>query len=455
MTMKKMKKIFALLVAVTMLFALNSTVFAASIDVQNVIDKETYTAYKILNYTDNGATGTDRKVTYYLSAEEYGKIGKALEDVGFSFTKSADGTQYVVNNGDKLDPADAASKLASADLGEALGKFTAIGKNGKAEFSGLTPGYYFVTTTAGSLCALHEDKDLATVVEKNTVTTGDKKQGSEAGTYSDEQLDMNIGDTVYYSVDIKIGAGANQDVILTDTMDKGLTLDTASIKVQLKGADVAATNYKVENQAERGFKLTLPADYVKTLKEGDVVTVTYEAVINQDAVIHDKNNNTATIEYSNQTQTDTTVVKTYDAELKKVDEKGDALSGAEFKLYDSNDNALKFTKDTTGYVLDATNGKATIETGDGTGVNIRGLAPGTYSLEETKAPAGYNKLGERIKVTVEKDATSAVEITVENKAGSELPSTGGMGTRIFYVLGGLLVIGAGIVLVTRRRMNTK
>ena len=75
-----------------------STAFAATIDLQNVIDGETYTAYKILNYTDNGKTGDDRAVSYYLLADEYTSIGSVLEAAGFAFTASADGTQYFVNN---------------------------------------------------------------------------------------------------------------------------------------------------------------------------------------------------------------------------------------------------------------------------------------------------------------------------------------------------------------------
>ena len=92
-----------------------------------------------------------------------------------------------------------------------------------------------------------------------------------------------------------------------------------------------------------------------------------------------------------------------------------------------------------------------IETADG--ANIRGLAPGTYYLEETTVPNGYNKLAARVPFTVTKDATAAVEIEVKNESGAELPSTGGIGTTMFYIAGAVLVLGAGVLLVSRRRMS--
>ena len=88
-----------------------------------------------------------------------------------------------------------------------------------------------------------------------------------------------------------------------------------------------------------------------------------------------------------------------------------------------------------------------------TGVNIRGLAPGTYYLEETTVPNGYNKLTERTPVTIATGATAAVEVIVVNNAGSELPSTGGMGTTLFYVIGGLLMVSAAVLLITKKKMS--
>ena len=467
--MKKMKKILALLIAMVMALAMSVTAFAATIEVKGVIEGETYTAYKILNYTANA---DKTAVSYYLTAAQYdanadgtakdGGLGDILQDAGFTFTKSADGTQYFVSNANALKTSgvsDVAVALAKdTRLPEkALDTKTATGSaDKKAEFEGLTAGYYFVTSSAGSLCALHDDADIATVVEKNTVTTPDKKQGLEDGTYADDQLDVNIGDTVYYDAEIKIGKGANYEITATDTLSKGLTLnhDDGDITVEVDGKAVPAANYDL-TATDSGFEITFTANYIATLAENTVIMIEYSAVVNKDAVIATAIPNTFKIIYSNQHFEDHTDIKTYDVNLKKTDGTN-ALAGAKFNLFTSETGgtALTFSKDNTGYYRDA-EGTAEIDAGDGTGVNIRGLQPGTYWFEETVAPDGYNKLDKRTSVVVTKDQNATAEVTVINKQGSVLPSTGGIGTTIFYIIGAILVIGAGVVLVTRRRMNAQ
>ena len=131
-----------------------------------------------------------------------------------------------------------------------------------------------------------------------------------------------------------------------------------------------------------------------------------------------------------------------------------ALSGAKFNLFTSETGgtALTFESDSTGYYLSTAAGAdAEIDAGAGTGVNIRGLEPGDYWFEETDAPDGYNKMAGRTKVTVTSGQTAAAEVTVVNNAGSELPSTGGIGTTIFYIAGAVLVLGAVAIIIARRK----
>ena len=167
----------------------------------------------------------------------------------------------------------------------------------------------------------------------------------------------------------------------------------------------------------------------------------------------------------------TEVKKTEDGE--EVVEKK-PLTGAEFKLYadEALENEIPLVKDGNGYRVAtaeeiAANPKVVVDVIEAGHVNIKGLKAGTYYLVETKAPAGYNKLKDAVKVEIEEKNTddpstmsdaaiTAIEVTpvgaeVINNAGVELPATGGIGTTIFYVVGGVLVVAAGVLLVVTKR----
>lgn len=449
-----MKKLVALMIAMMMMFVVVSA-FAANITVTDVKKGETYSAYKILNYRNSGDAWS-----YYLSAEDYAKIGKELEKVGFEFTAVADGSEYYVSNTeDFTDGAALADALKSADLSDALAKVEDVeaSADGAAVFSNLEPGYWFVTTSLGSLASLASYDATELIVEKNSVPELDKKQSATEGEdYADTTLDFNVGDTVYYQVEITDGKGTNAAITLTDVMTEGLTYQNDA-KVYFGDAVVeqGEDTFTLTNNST-GFEIVFASAYVEGLDEKDVVTVKYSAVINDKAEVDaaDTNKNTATLEYSEQTQTDKVDLETYDFIVYKTDG-SEFLDGAEFKLYDAATEGGQILIADEGdgeYVKDdSASADVTIDINAATGCHVRGLAPGTYYLEEVVVPDGYNKLSAREAVTITSEATEAVEITIENQAGTELPSTGGMGTTVFYVIGGLLIIGAAVVLVARRK----
>ena len=323
-------------------------------------------------------------------------------------------------------------------------------------WTNLDPGYYFIDTTTGSFVTVDSITPDVVVEDKNSLPSHDKKQATAAdGTFGDDLLELNIGDTVYYQTEIKIGKGSDKDITLTDTMTNGLDLNQSAITVTKGGTAVDASNYTL-TPSEHGFTLVLKADYVKTLEKDNVVTVAYSAVINENAVIDSatKNYNEATLTYSQQTATDTVYVATYDFQLKKTDGTK-FLDGSGFKLYDKAEggNQIAVAKDATGYYVDQSASKdltVQIMVDNENGVNVRGLKPGKYYLEETTTPDGYNTLTERKEVEI-KTQTSALEVIVVNNAGAELPSTGGRGTTLLYAIGAALVIGAAVLLIARRR----
>ena len=139
------------------------------------------------------------------------------------------------------------------------------------------------------------------------------------------------------------------------------------------------------------------------------------------------------------------------------------MPGAEFRLYKTVDETTYYAKFDngllTGWTTDAAAAGVTMTSNSDSALVLNGLDAGTYYLEETKAPDGYNKLTDPVTVTITEDGkvneTTNGTVYVSNNAGATLPSTGGMGTTLFYVIGGGLMVAAVVLLVTKKRMENK
>lgn len=321
-------------------------------------------------------------------------------------------------------------------------------------------------SSLGALCGLNTTNPNATIKEKNEKPEIKKEVQTSTGDWGDKN-NAKIGDTVEYKVEIKVADGA-QTYTVTDTMSKGLTFNNSSLKVTAN--DVVTTDYTLTSTTN-GFTLVLPETYVSTLTKGTTIIVTYNATLNKDAVIDgDGNANEVKLSYGNHQNTVPSKVttKSYQFDLVKVDgTTNKLLDGAEFELADG-ETKLSFVKDTAGNYRVAAAGEdgatTTITVKNGK-VNIYGLAGKTYTLTETKAPDGYNKLvtsetvnladGSKTHATIVDSVYKDGGVVVENHAGTVLPSTGGMGTTLFYVIGGGLMVAAVVLLVTKKRMEHK
>ena len=472
--MKTMKKLLAVILAMTLTMAMGICASASSqgggdgdgtnaapkgsITVTNAIVGETYTLYKVFDATvANGRAdeGTGISYTSTWFTKEMAATCKYFDvDDSGNITIKAAGKK---DSGELSDGAIGWLKDHISNFQQTQNPIKPTKESPAVSWTNLDPGYYYIDTTTGSFVTVDSITPNVNVIDKNSLPSHDKKQATAAdGTFGDDLLELNIGDTVYYQTEIKIGKGADKDITLTDTMTSGLTLNQSAITVTLDGEPVASSNYELNNVSANGFTLVLKAAYVKKLTDDKKVVVAYSAVINKDAVIDsaDGNSNEAKLEYSEQKATDTVYVATYDFQLFKTDGSAENtyLPGAKFKLYDAltGGNLIKVNKDNTGYYLDST-ADVEIEVNSPNGVNVRGLKPGTYYLEEIQAPAGYNKLTERKPVTITSGQTAAHDVYVENHAGAELPNTGGRGTTLLYAIGAALVIGAAVLLVARRR----
>lgn len=440
-----MKKIFNyLLVIALVLVQFIPVVEAAKITVNNSVNGQTYNAYKIFDVTKsesgNYAYSIDKTSPWFSIVEEY-----ALNNTD-TFTLKRVGTtdKYVVTPGEKFTEEDHAKAFA-AYLNNKKGT---IKEDGSAKATGETvdievkeAGYYFVDSSLGALCALHTAADKITVEEKNTKPTIKKEASQETA---------GVGEEVTFTITVTAGGAADTSYIVRDTMTEGLDLVVDSVEITVGEEEVSESNYIISTSAH-GFVIEFNNSYTAALEKGTEIVITYNAVVNKNAISEDSVTNEAKLEYGQSSTVEKVTLNNYDFELVKTDETGKELTGAKFKLYDARGNEILLVLEEGSYrpAMVGENG-VEIEAGR---VMINGLSSGTYYLEETKAPEGYNQLTSRFEFEIEDaDLIEDAAVVVENTTGTILPSTGGMGTVLFLVIGSIMVIGFGVLLVTKLRM---
>ena len=487
--MKHAKKFASLLLALVMAFALATTAFAegetGSITINDAVVGQTYTIYQILDLESYNTTSNAysyKATTAWNTFINSGAIKGTYVEV--------DGQGYVTwkTGADAAAFAKAAQKYAKDNSIANQGSVTATTTT--VSFTGLDLGYYLVDTTLGTLCALDTTNPNVVMEEKNEVPANVKTvEEDSTGNYG-EKNDADIGQTVNFKSTITAQAGA-ENYVFHDVMSAGLTYTGVS-GITLNGTTVDASNYTVTAPAADGdtFDVTFTQAFCDTLKANDQIVISYSATVNTNAVVGLPGNpNTSKLSYgdkgdashtpSGTTPPSETVTYTWDLDVFKYTMDGEtetALAGATFTLSKNSNGsdpiALVRLKDndnndTNTYRVAKTGETGTVTeiTTDATGkFTIKGLDADTYYLTETAAPAGYNKLagpvtiviGENGVVNGTTEAPQGVdEVKVLNQTGTELPSTGGMGTTIFYVLGSVLVLAAVVLLVTKKRMSTK
>ena len=291
-----------------------------------------------------------------------------------------------------------------------------------------------------------------------------------------------VGTDVEYTATVTKKKGA-ENYTFKDKMDDGLsynsdvkvyTADPAGLEGDaLTAIELAATNhFTVGGAGGTGdgaytFNIAFDNDYMASLDDDTVLYIVYSAKITENALTIDAEKNTAWLEYGDENSPNSTPkveVEVYSAKItvtkKDGSTSGAGLAGAGFVLKNGDNKYYKKTAgtpDTIEWVDSIDN--ATEFTSDSTGAlsgDFTGLVPGSYTLIEKTVPASYNKCDDVSFTITDSDYTAAnleQSTIVVNEQGSILPSTGGIGTTIFYIVGAILVIGAGILLVTRRRMS--
>ncbi|MBR5683473.1 MAG: isopeptide-forming domain-containing fimbrial protein [Ruminococcus sp.] len=579
------------LLAVTPMAMTGMTAFAATITVNKVTgDSVThvYKAYPIITGTISGdkltamvwATGLDKNVlatalTAFDTAHSTSKFT--------SFNASTTSPEQFATMLEGLTDAqkeDLAKVFNTANIFTGAG--TALDGSGSAyTATGLDDGWYVIkdetaslTGSARSANILEVRGDTPAITPKFSLPTLEKKIVDSTGANPQDANTAAIGDVVYYKISTEVPdmTGYNKYFfIVSDTLSSGLTYNINSLVVKYgTGAGTAFnedTDGPIENADTGDYYLDISGGTIrvvfedfrnnmalKSIAAGTPITITYNATLNSQANTSPTvgNPNTAKLIYSNDPnvtytgtpgttpdepasgepkgETPEDKVNTYTTaiKIKKVDQDGQPLKGATFKLTGANLKKVEtvsgatFTEDNTnGTYWKLSNGSYTTTdpttltneqkalydslttkytktpvaaleqtaaiagtdtvvsvsaTVDDSGIlTFTGLNAGDYTLEETGVPTGYNKADE-ISFTIgtsaineysviwtnsnstafsAMDADNMFPTTITNRKGSILPTTGGIGTKLFYIIGGMLVAGSVVLLVTKKRMGTK
>lgn len=493
--MKKARKLFAMFIVMIMAVVLAVPAFAAdgnyTITAPN--NTHTYEVYQI--FTGDYHNGV-------LSNIKWGKNGTGTTGEAVSSEIITELTGATGSETEKLAVIEKYVNLESDEFGT-------VSNGSTLEVPG---GYYLIKDGDGALEGENDAYTLyivqvvddVTITPKADVPEFEKKvkdiNDSTDDTVSgwQDSADHDIGDKVNFQ--LKGTVADNYDAYKVykftfhDEESKGLTFEKNSVVVKVDGTKIETGYQVVTESLEDNCNFEVVFEDLKKIESvhaGSVITVEYQSTLNEQAVIGSIGNpNNANLEFSNnpndeqggdtgETPKDTVIVFTYKTHIDKVDGEQKPLAGAAFQLE-------KFVKDEEGSdTLNGVSGNWTVvgsvEAAEGkTSFEFTGLDDGTYRLTETQTPAGYNTIDPIIfTVTATHDVLSdnptltslngnatTGEITftankdegsltakVVNNSGLELPETGGMGTTIFYIIGGILVVGAGVLLITRKRMH--
>jgi LPXTG-motif cell wall-anchored protein len=457
-------------------------------------DGQTYTLYKLfdaqISFKESSGQYEQEAITYTVPT------GKSLSEDNQWFKINANG--FVETKGTLAD-----SDIKSAEFiawAKTFGTpnetvITANGNNDPAvKWENLPFGYYFVDSTLGSFVGIDSNNPNITIKDKNdapkvdksitgvkgpgeqeasTATLGIGDDKTDVGAGANEKAIAQVGDTVSYKVVVKAKPGA-ENYAVTDTMEN-LALVANSLKINDSTYNdstiVDKSNSSVVNGAST-YTLKFTKIFLDTISTNTDIIITYDAIITGTAVDigednnHNGNTNTVTLTYGHKatpdSSTDSANVYTAKISVIKNDGNQQGLAGAEFALKNSAKKYYSYNSN-TGIVtwVDSVE-SATKYTSNSDGKlngDFKGLSDGSYTLEETVTPTGYNKINadhSSLQFTIDaNDYTNDNLIqssTVINNAGTELPSTGGIGTTIFYIVGGVMVAGAVVFLLTKRRM---
>ncbi len=474
-----MKKISAILLALVMMLSMVAMAADAThtITVSGAANGETYTAYKIFDLI---VDSTGKSYNYTVSKTVYDALNGKVD--GLTFTATTDADVYNVNTFDQATAEKLTEYLNDTKIGTAVATAVAANNTAVLDVSESGAGYYFVDSSLGALCAIGTTTNTsATVYEKNSIPSIKKAVKDEDDTAYTATANIGYGETVNYQLTVNTSAnehyytddnttGIVSDYTIVDTLPAGITSTDETLDLVVKVGETTwekDTDYTVSVENNVITIVLKGTGKLAKLAQNTDIVLTYDAKVETTAAVETALTNKAVLTYEKQTDEATATVCTFEMGLQKVIKNSTTqLEGAEFTLK-LGETTMYFTVANGVYtVVDAGTEGATSTITAGK-IQIVGLDAGVYTLTETKAPEGYNMLTAPISVEIKEGANYDGDIhvdgavaadtddvvVIENSTGSELPSTGGMGTTMFYVVGGLMMAAAVVLLVSKKKVN--
>lgn len=482
--MKKFRKLFAVLTTSALVAAMSFTTMAetinknesfigsgsASIKVELPALPEgstatnTYKVYRVFDATSNGTN-----ISYKLNANHTTAPDGFAVDAGGNVKYHA--PEATTLSQDDIDAIK--DYVTNADL---VATVTTTADDKNFTLQNLPYGYYYISTTTGTLVTVNSTNPVAEVQDKNEVPTLDKKiTGVTDGSLDDDgkKALAQVGTTVHYASTIIVGKGA-EGYVFHDDMGSGLKLKTDTITVDDNDPSFdinSLTDYTLDtNTDDDTIYIAFDNDYIGKLAEKTVITISYDAIVTSGALTYNSVNgkNTASLDYGHSTGINSTPIKeteVHNAKLTvtKVEpiegstNEYKPLAGAGFVL--KNAAGKFYQKDTsTGKLIvnwvDEKDATELLTTEASNILEFTGLPNGTYTLIEKTIPGGYNQAPNEVFTIAGNDYTKdnlEKATTVVNNKGIELPSTGGMGTVAFAVVGLIVMAGAAVTLIIKKR----
>lgn len=495
--MKLMKKILAIVCTFVMIISMATGVNAVdessttqpkgSITISGAVVGDTYNVYKILSLE---SYDKDNHVySYKKTGDKWDKFFN--EGKGHEYFTTSD--NYVTLKKDLSNDDVRMLAISAIDFVQANADVkptqTQKADSSSVKFSGLELGYYVVESTSGTACAITTTDPDVEIDNKIDTPTVDKIITSGGSISADNKMNsVNIGKEVVFKTTINVKPGA-KNYVLHDSMDSHLQfisvkrvyyIDENSQKIDLKeqGANQTDSGYVITKPGQVDkctFELKFNDKFYSTNKDAintkkiKQIYVEYSAKVKDDAPINEAMKNKTHLTYGdNNLETDEKETKTYTYKIPvfKFTGSNQGLAGAKFILLNNQDDAdsdaIKFNLAVNEYTYAANqesdDAATTLVSPDGGHFTIKGLQAGTYYLKETEAPKGYNKIQKSIKIEILEDGSIKVDnnaitgdVRVQNNTGSLLPSTGGMGTTLIYVVGSILVLASAIVLFSKKK----